>query len=66
MQSSTHSTTAEELVLVKQQVHALHQQLEEQNHLLLDYQKKEEELKTEITFLQEKIKVYEIVTIDAS
>ncbi|XP_040596795.1 A-kinase anchor protein 9-like isoform X5 [Mesocricetus auratus] len=56
LQSSTHSTTAEELVLVKQQVHALHQQLEEQNHLLLDYQKKEEELKTEITFLQEKIK----------
>ncbi|XP_040597188.1 A-kinase anchor protein 9-like isoform X2 [Mesocricetus auratus] len=56
LQSSTHSTTAEELVLVKQQVHALHQQLEKQNHLLLDYQKKEEELKTEVTLLQEKIK----------
>ncbi|XP_051030567.1 A-kinase anchor protein 9 [Phodopus roborovskii] len=60
LRSSTHSSCAAELVQVKQQVLAQQQQLEKQNHLLKHYQEKEEEFKTQITFLQEKIQVYEM------
>ncbi|EGV92597.1 A-kinase anchor protein 9, partial [Cricetulus griseus] len=60
LRSSTHSSTAAELVLVKQQLHAQQQQVEKQNHLLKNYQKKEVELKNQITFLREKIEVYEM------
>ncbi|XP_059113297.1 A-kinase anchor protein 9 isoform X3 [Peromyscus eremicus] len=60
LRSSTHSSTAAELLQAKQQLVTQQQQLEGQDHQLKDYQIKEEELKTQITFLQEKIKVYEM------
>ncbi|XP_038171393.1 A-kinase anchor protein 9 isoform X3 [Arvicola amphibius] len=56
LRSNTHSSTATELLHVKQQVMAQQQQLEEQDRLLKDHQKKEEEFKIQITVLQEKIK----------
>ncbi|XP_057614340.1 A-kinase anchor protein 9 isoform X5 [Chionomys nivalis] len=60
LRSNTHSSTATELLHVKQQVMAQQQQLEEQDRLLKDHQKKEEEFKIQITVLQEKIKVCEM------
>lgn len=66
LRSNTHSSTATELLHVKQQVMAQQQQLEEQDRLLKDHQKKEEEFKIKITVLQEKIKVCEMVRISAS
>ena len=66
LQSSTHSSAPAELALLEQQVHDQQQLLEQQYHLLKDYQKKEEELKNEVTFLQEKLKVYEIIQLDVS
>ncbi|KAK7834814.1 hypothetical protein U0070_022785 [Myodes glareolus] len=60
LRSNTHSSTATELLHVKQQVMAQQQQLEERDRLLKDHQKKEEEFKIQITVLQEKIKVCEM------
>ncbi|XP_035307276.1 A-kinase anchor protein 9-like [Cricetulus griseus] len=65
LQSSTHSSAAAELALLKQQVPDQKQVLEQQYHLLNDYQKKEE-LKNEVTSLQEKLKVCEMVKLDGS
>ncbi|KAM5125871.1 LOW QUALITY PROTEIN: A-kinase anchor protein 9-like [Callospermophilus lateralis] len=58
--NSTHSNTAADLLQAKQQILTHQQQLEEQDHLLEDYQKKKEDFKMQINFLQEKIKVYEM------
>ncbi|MEJ1280706.1 hypothetical protein NN561_011651 [Cricetulus griseus] len=60
LQRSPHSSAAAELALLKQQVHEQQQELEQQYHLLKDYQKKKEELKNEITILQEKIEIYDM------
>ncbi|XP_058534282.1 A-kinase anchor protein 9 isoform X3 [Ochotona princeps] len=60
LRSSTHSSTAADLLQAKQQILTHQQQLEEQDHLLEDYQKKKEDFKMQISFLQEKIKVYEM------
>ncbi|XP_035301746.1 A-kinase anchor protein 9-like [Cricetulus griseus] len=66
LQRSPHSSAAAELVLLKQQVHDQQQLLEQQYRLLKDSQKKEEEFKNEVTFLQERLKVYEMVKLDVS
>ncbi|KAM5125595.1 LOW QUALITY PROTEIN: A-kinase anchor protein 9-like [Callospermophilus lateralis] len=60
LQNSTHSNTAADLLQAKQQILTHQQQVEEQDHLLEDYQKKKEDFKMQINFLQEKIKVYEM------
>ncbi|XP_062956092.1 A-kinase anchor protein 9 isoform X2 [Cynocephalus volans] len=59
LRNSTHSSTAADLLQAKQQILTHQQQLEEQDHLLEDYQKKKEDFKMQISFLEEKIKVYE-------
>nr|XP_045015851.1 A-kinase anchor protein 9 isoform X3 [Jaculus jaculus] len=60
LRSSTHSSTAADLLQAKQQILTHQQQLEEQDHLLEDYHKKKEDFKMQITVLQEKIKAYEM------
>ncbi|XP_023562308.1 A-kinase anchor protein 9 isoform X6 [Octodon degus] len=60
LRNSTHSSTAADLLQAKQQILTHQQQLEEQDHLLEDYQKKKEDFKMQINVLQEKIKVYEM------
>ncbi|KAM5302515.1 A-kinase anchor protein 9 isoform 2-T2 [Glossophaga mutica] len=60
LRNSTHSSTAADLVQAKQQILTHQQQLEAQDHLLEDYQKKKEDFKNQISFLQEKIKSYEM------
>ncbi|XP_058152982.1 A-kinase anchor protein 9 isoform X3 [Dasypus novemcinctus] len=60
LRNSTHSSTAADLLQAKQQILTHQQQLEEQDHLLEDYQKKKEDFKLQINFLQEKIKTYEM------
>ncbi|KAM5125977.1 A-kinase anchor protein 9-like [Callospermophilus lateralis] len=60
LRNSTRSNTAADLLQAKQQILTHQQQLEEQDHLLEDYQKKKEDFKMQINFLQEKIKVYEM------
>ncbi|XP_032108947.1 A-kinase anchor protein 9 isoform X2 [Sapajus apella] len=60
LRNSTHSSTAADLLQAKQQILTHQQQLEEQDHLLEDYQKKKEDFKMQISFLQEKIKAYEM------
>uniref|UniRef100_A0A673TBA7 A-kinase anchoring protein 9 n=1 Tax=Suricata suricatta TaxID=37032 RepID=A0A673TBA7_SURSU len=61
LRNSTHSSTAADLLQAKQQILSHQQQLEEQDHLLEDYQKKKEDFKMQISFLQEKIRAYEMV-----
>uniref|UniRef100_A0A286XMA7 A-kinase anchoring protein 9 n=1 Tax=Cavia porcellus TaxID=10141 RepID=A0A286XMA7_CAVPO len=63
LRNSTHSSTAADLLQAKQQILTHQQQLEEQDHLLEDYQKKKEDFKMQINVLQEKIKVYEMVCL---
>nr|XP_027778791.1 A-kinase anchor protein 9-like [Marmota flaviventris] len=63
LRNSTHSNTAADLLQAKQQILTHQQQLEEKDHLLEDYQKKKEDFKMQINFLQEKIKVYEMVCV---
>ncbi|EAW76862.1 A-kinase anchoring protein 9 [Homo sapiens] len=63
LRNSTHSSTAADLLQAKQQILTHQQQLEEQDHLLEDYQKKKEDFTMQISFLQEKIKVYEMVCL---
>ncbi|XP_023363264.1 A-kinase anchor protein 9 [Otolemur garnettii] len=60
LRNSTHSNTAADLLQAKQQILTHQQQLEEQDHLLEDYQKKKEDFKMQISFLKEKIKIYEM------
>ncbi|XP_045434408.1 A-kinase anchor protein 9 isoform X12 [Pipistrellus kuhlii] len=60
LRNSTHSSTAADLLQAKQQILTHQQQLEAQDHLLEDYQKKKEDFKKQISFLQEKIKAYEM------
>lgn len=63
LRNSTHSSTAADLLHAKQQILSHQQQLEEQDHLLEDYQKKKEDFKMQISFLQEKIRAYEMVCL---
>lgn len=63
LRNSTHSSTAADLLQAKQQILTHQQQLEAQDHLLEDYQKKKEDFKNQISFLQEKIKSYEMVCL---
>ncbi|XP_039734058.1 A-kinase anchor protein 9 isoform X3 [Pteropus medius] len=60
LRNSTHSSTAADLLQAKQQILTHQQQLEEQDLLLEDYQKKKEDFKMQISFLQEKIRAYEM------
>ncbi|XP_044534846.1 A-kinase anchor protein 9 [Gracilinanus agilis] len=60
LRNSSHSNTAADLLQAKQQILTHQQQLEEQDHLLEDYQKKKEEFKMQINLLQEKIRTYEM------
>ncbi|XP_036184135.1 A-kinase anchor protein 9 isoform X11 [Myotis myotis] len=60
LRNSTHSNTAADLLQAKQQILTHQQQLEAQDHLLEDYQKKKDDFKKQISFLQEKIKTYEM------
>ncbi|XP_068942270.1 A-kinase anchor protein 9 isoform X3 [Petaurus breviceps papuanus] len=60
LRNSSHSSTAADLLQAKQQLLTHQQQLEEQDHLLEDYQKKKEEFNMQINFLQEKIRTYEM------
>ncbi|XP_059568251.1 A-kinase anchor protein 9 isoform X9 [Myotis daubentonii] len=60
LRNSTHSSTAADLLHAKQQILTHQQQLEAQDHLLEDYQKKKDDFKKQISFLQEKIKTYEM------
>ncbi|NXP23820.1 AKAP9 protein, partial [Scytalopus superciliaris] len=60
LRNSSHSCTAADLLQAKQQILSHQQQLEEQECLLKNYQKKNEEFEDEITRLQEKITSYEM------
>ncbi|NXB38965.1 AKAP9 protein, partial [Eulacestoma nigropectus] len=60
LRSSSHSCTAADLLQAKQQILSHQQQLEEQECLLNNYQKKNEEFEERITHLQEKIMTYEM------
>ncbi|XP_056656176.1 A-kinase anchor protein 9 [Monodelphis domestica] len=60
LRNSSHSNTAADLLQAKQQILTHQQQLEEQDHLLEDYQKKKEEFKMQINLMQEKIRTYEM------
>ncbi|NXB01612.1 AKAP9 protein, partial [Cnemophilus loriae] len=59
LRNSSHSCTAADLLQAKQQILSHQQQLEEQECLLKNYQKKNEEFEEQITHLQEKITTYE-------
>ncbi|CAN8184954.1 unnamed protein product [Coccothraustes coccothraustes] len=60
LRNSSHSCTAADLLQAKQQILSHQQQLEEQESLLKNYQKKNEEFEEQITHLQEKIVIYEV------
>ncbi|NXC56949.1 AKAP9 protein, partial [Aleadryas rufinucha] len=60
LRNSSHSCTAADLLQAKQQILSHQQQLEEQECLLKNYQKKNEEFEEQITHLQEKIRTYEM------
>ncbi|XP_013818575.2 PREDICTED: A-kinase anchor protein 9 isoform X3 [Capra hircus] len=60
LRNSSHSSTAADLLQAKQQILTHQQQLEEQDHLLEDYHRKKEDFKMQISFLQEKIRAYEM------
>ncbi|XP_055276380.1 A-kinase anchor protein 9 isoform X4 [Moschus berezovskii] len=60
LRNSTHSSTAADLLQAKQQILTHQQQLEEQDHLLEDYHRKKEDFKMQISFLEEKIRAYEM------
>uniref|UniRef100_A0A8B9GKG7 A-kinase anchoring protein 9 n=1 Tax=Amazona collaria TaxID=241587 RepID=A0A8B9GKG7_9PSIT len=59
LRSTSHSCTAADLLQAKQQIISHQQQLEEQEYLLKNYQKKNEEFEAQITHLREKITTYE-------
>ncbi|NXH45943.1 AKAP9 protein, partial [Dicaeum eximium] len=60
LRNSSHSCTAADLLQAKQQILSHQQQLEEQECLLKNYKKKNEEFEEQITYLQEKIMTYEV------
>ncbi|XP_058689667.1 A-kinase anchor protein 9 isoform X4 [Poecile atricapillus] len=60
LRNSSHSCTAADLLQAKQQILSHQQQLEEQECLLKNYQKKNEESEEQIAHLQEKIVTYEM------
>ncbi|XP_031968321.1 A-kinase anchor protein 9 isoform X2 [Corvus moneduloides] len=60
LRNSSHSCTAADLLQAKQQILSHQQQLEEQECLLKNYQKKNEEFEEQIVHLQEKIMTYEM------
>ncbi|NWW00890.1 AKAP9 protein, partial [Machaerirhynchus nigripectus] len=60
LRNSSHSCTAADLLQAKQQILSHQQQLEEQECLLKNYQKKNEEFEEQIVHLQEKITMYEM------
>uniref|UniRef100_A0A8C3XE52 A-kinase anchoring protein 9 n=1 Tax=Cyanoderma ruficeps TaxID=181631 RepID=A0A8C3XE52_9PASS len=60
LRNSSHSCTAADLLQAKQQILSQQQQLEEQECLLKNYQKKNEEFEEQIAHLQEKITTYEM------
>ncbi|NXB66682.1 AKAP9 protein, partial [Struthidea cinerea] len=60
LRNSSHSCTAADLLQAKQQILSHQQQLEEQECLLKNYQKKNEEFEEQIAHLQEKIMTYEM------
>ncbi|NWH79108.1 AKAP9 protein, partial [Piaya cayana] len=60
LRSTSHSCTAADLLQAKQQILSHQQQLEEQECLLKNYQKKNEEFEVQVTYLQDKIATYEM------
>ncbi|XP_030300009.1 A-kinase anchor protein 9 [Calypte anna] len=60
LRNTSHSCTAADLLQAKQQILSHQQQLEEQECLLKNYQKKNEEFELQITHLQDKITSYEM------
>ncbi|XP_010189010.1 PREDICTED: A-kinase anchor protein 9-like, partial [Mesitornis unicolor] len=60
LRNTSHSCTAADLLQAKQQILTHQQQLEEQECLLKNYQKKNEELEVRITHLQDKITTYDM------
>lgn len=61
LRNTSHSCTAADLLQAKQQILSHQQQLEQQERLLKNYQKKNEEFEEQITRLQDKITTYEMV-----
>uniref|UniRef100_G3UQX9 A-kinase anchoring protein 9 n=1 Tax=Meleagris gallopavo TaxID=9103 RepID=G3UQX9_MELGA len=61
LRNTSHSCTAADLLQAKQQILSHQQQLEDQECLLKNYQKKNEEFEVQITHLQGMIKTYELV-----
>ncbi|XP_053916677.1 A-kinase anchor protein 9 isoform X2 [Cuculus canorus] len=60
LRNTSHSCTAADLLQAKQQILSHQQQLEEQECLLKNYQKKNEEFEAQITCLQDRIATYEL------
>ncbi|NXD82105.1 AKAP9 protein, partial [Halcyon senegalensis] len=60
LRNTSHSCTAADLLQAKQQILSHQQQLEEQECLLKNYQKKNEEFEVQVTRLQDKITTYEM------
>ncbi|XP_019363949.1 PREDICTED: A-kinase anchor protein 9 isoform X5 [Gavialis gangeticus] len=60
LRNTSHSCTAADLLQAKQQILTHQQQLEEQEYLLKNYQKKNEESEAHITLLQDRIAIYEM------
>ncbi|XP_073190091.1 A-kinase anchor protein 9 isoform X8 [Lepidochelys kempii] len=60
LRNTSHSSTAADLLQAKQQILTHQQQLEEQEYLLKNYQKKNKEFEVQITLLQDRITVYEM------
>lgn len=61
LRNTSHSCTAADLLQAKQQILSHQQQLEDQECLLKNYQRKNEEFEVQITHLQGLIKTYEMV-----
>ncbi|NXP56455.1 AKAP9 protein, partial [Heliornis fulica] len=60
LRNTSHSCTAADLLQAKQQILSHQQQLDEQECLLKNYQKKNEEFEVQITHLQDRIATYEV------
>ncbi|XP_043365271.1 A-kinase anchor protein 9 isoform X20 [Dermochelys coriacea] len=60
LRNTSHSSTAADLLQAKQQILTHQQQLEEQEYLLKNYQKKNKEFEVQIALLQDRITVYEM------
>ncbi|XP_063159679.1 A-kinase anchor protein 9 isoform X1 [Candoia aspera] len=55
LRNTSHSSTAADLLQARQQIFAYQQQLEEQEQLLRNYQKKNDDFEVQISLLQQKI-----------